>query len=85
VPTTVLNLTMAASPTAPGGALAGAGDLRPRALAVACFLGGAVTGGLLLKVDLWLPLALATLLSLLVGLDLSRERAALVDPDPAPR
>jgi uncharacterized membrane protein YoaK (UPF0700 family) len=85
VPTTVLNLLMAAGPTVPSGGLAGVDDLRPRALAFVCFLGGAVTGGLLLKVDVWMPLALAVVLSLLVGLGLSRERAALADPDPAPR
>jgi uncharacterized membrane protein YoaK (UPF0700 family) len=85
VPTTVLNLTMVAGPITPSGSLAGPGDLRPRALALACFLGGAVAGGLLLKVDPWVPLALATLLSVLVGLDLSRERAASTDPAPAAR
>ena len=71
--------TPAAAPTTPGGGLAGAGDLRPRALAFACFLGGAVAGALLLKIDPWVPPALAALLSLLVGIDLSRERAALTD------
>lgn len=75
VPTTVLNLLMATGPTAPSGGLAGADDLRPRALALACFLGGAVAGGLLLKVDVWVPLALTVVLSLLVGLDLSRAPA----------
>jgi uncharacterized membrane protein YoaK (UPF0700 family) len=85
VPTAVLNLTMLAGPATPGGGLAGAGDLWPRALALACFLGGAVTGGLLLKVDLWVPLALAVVLSLLVGIGLSRARAALASPEPAPR
>jgi uncharacterized membrane protein YoaK (UPF0700 family) len=85
VPTTVLNLTMLAGPATPGGVLAGAGDLRPRALAFACFLVGAVTGGLLLKIDLWVPLAVAALVSLLVGIGLSRARAALQSPEPAAR
>ncbi len=75
VPTAVLNLTMIAGPGTRGGGLAGAADLQPRVLAFACFLGGAVAGGLLLKLDLWVPLALAVSLSLLVGIDLSRKRA----------
>jgi uncharacterized membrane protein YoaK (UPF0700 family) len=76
VPTSVLNLTMIAGPRTRGNGLAGPADLGPRALALACFLGGAVAGGLLLKIDLWVPLASALLLSLLVGIELSRERAA---------
>lgn len=76
VPTAVLNLTMSAGPLTPGPGLAGAADLRPRALALACFLGGAVAGGLLLRIDAWVPLAVAALVSVLVGIGLARERAA---------
>jgi uncharacterized membrane protein YoaK (UPF0700 family) len=71
VPTTVLNLTMIA-----GRGLAAPADLTPRALALAALLAGALAAGLLLKAELWVPLATATALSLLVGLALSRERAS---------
>jgi len=77
VPTAVLNLTMLGGPGTPGPGLAGLADLRPRALALACFLGGAVAGGLLLRIDVWVPLAVAVLISVLVGIVLSRERASL--------
>jgi uncharacterized membrane protein YoaK (UPF0700 family) len=76
VPTAVLNLTLLAGPGSPGAGLAGAADVRPRVLALACFLGGAVTGGLLLRIDAWVPLAVAAVVSLLVGLALSRARGA---------
>jgi uncharacterized membrane protein YoaK (UPF0700 family) len=78
VPTSVLNLTMLAGPATPRPGLAGGADLRPRALALACFLAGAVAGGLLVQIDAWVPLALAAAISLGVGFALSRERAVLV-------
>ena len=78
VPTAVLNLTLLAGPATQRPGLAGAGDVRPRALALACFLGGAVAGGLLVRIDVWVPLALAVVVSLAVGFALSRQRALLV-------
>lgn len=77
VPTAVLNLTLIAGPATAGAAgsgLAGRGDVAPRALAFAVFLLGAVAGGLLLKVDLWVPLALAVVMALWVAFELERER-----------
>jgi uncharacterized membrane protein YoaK (UPF0700 family) len=78
VPTAVLNLTMLAGPGTPRAGLVGLADLRPRALALACFLGGAVAGGLMLRIDAWVPLAVAVLISLLVGIALSRECAVSI-------
>jgi uncharacterized membrane protein YoaK (UPF0700 family) len=78
VPTAVLNLTMLAGRGAPGPGLAGLADLRPRVLALACFLAGAVAGGLLLRIDAWVPPAVAVVVSLLVGIALSRERDVLI-------
>jgi uncharacterized membrane protein YoaK (UPF0700 family) len=77
VPTAVLNLTMSAGPGPSGPGLAGPADLRPRVLAFACFLAGAVAGGLLLELATWVPLATALLVSLVVGVALTRERAAV--------
>jgi hypothetical protein len=73
VPTAVLNLTMLAG--SPGAGPAELADLRPRVLALACFLGGAAAGGLLLRIDAWAPLAVAVVVSLLVSIALTRERA----------
>jgi uncharacterized membrane protein YoaK (UPF0700 family) len=72
VPTAVLNLTMLAG--SPGAGPAGLADLRPRVLALACFLGGAAAGGLLLRIDAWVPLAAAVVVSLLVSIMLTRAR-----------
>jgi uncharacterized membrane protein YoaK (UPF0700 family) len=72
VPSAVLNLTMIAAPPIPGAGLAERRDLQARALALACFLGGAVVAGLLLKIDPWVPLALAVAVSLGVAIVLTR-------------
>lgn len=74
VPTAVLNLTLIAGPATPGGGLAGGADLGPRALALACFLAGAVAGGLALRLDPWVPLAVATLLTAALSVGLIRQR-----------
>ena len=74
VPTAVLNLTMIAGPATLGDGLAGRGDVAPRALAFAVFLLGAFAGGMLLKVDVWVPLALAVVVAMWVAFELERER-----------
>jgi uncharacterized membrane protein YoaK (UPF0700 family) len=81
VPTAVLNLTMLAGSGTPGAGPASLADLRPRVLALACFLGGAAAGGLLLRIDAWAPLAAAVVVSLLVSITLTRQRAV---PHPLP-
>jgi hypothetical protein len=73
-----LNLTMLGGPATPGVGLASLADLSPRALALAYFLAGAVAGGLLLRIDPWVPLAVAVMISVVVGIALSRQRAVLV-------
>lgn len=60
--TTVLNLTLIGGP-ATGVRLASTADLAQRAVAVVALLLGAVAGALLLEAALWLPLALATALT----------------------
>ncbi len=74
VPTVVLNLTLIAGPATAGDGLAGRGDLGPRAIAFAMFLLGALAGGLLHKIELWVPLALAVVLAIVVAVALERER-----------
>jgi uncharacterized membrane protein YoaK (UPF0700 family) len=72
VPSAVLNLTTIAAPPVPGAGLAEPRDLQARALAFACFLAGAVVGGLLLEIDSWVPLALALAVSLGAAIVLTR-------------
>jgi len=66
--TTVLNLTLTAftTPASPG--MASGNDLAIRGAAFLAILCGAITGALLLKTSLVLPLAAATVLTLAAGL-----------------
>jgi uncharacterized membrane protein YoaK (UPF0700 family) len=73
--TTVLNLTVTGLTASPLG-LASGEDLAARAAALAAILAGAVTGALLLKTSLALPIATAAAISLLAGLSRRRGPAA---------
>lgn len=62
--TTVLNLTAIGGAAGAGDSLASGADVAQRAAALLALLLGAIAGALLLKSALWLPLALATALTL---------------------
>ncbi|MDO8210660.1 YoaK family protein [Conexibacter sp. CPCC 206217] len=71
--TTVLNLTAIGGPASAGVTVASGADLAQRAAALVALLVGAVAGALSLETALWLPLALATALTLAThALDRSR-------------
>jgi uncharacterized membrane protein YoaK (UPF0700 family) len=64
VATTVLNLTAIGGAASAGDGVAGGADVALRAAALAALLLGAVAGALLLDAALWVPLALATAITL---------------------
>lgn len=73
--TTVLNLTLAALPAGGAFDLASRADLTERGVSFAAIVLGAVVGALLLEVELWLPIALAAVITLVAGLASLRARA----------
>ena len=76
--TTVLNLTLTAFSSPAPASIASGSDLGERAACLRCaILAGAVTGALLLKTSLALPLAVAAAITLLAGLAHLRARPAL--------